>query len=78
LPEYTGRKRLLHIHHHVAGVLAQVNKRLAASGVDILAQYLSTNEDVGYVVIDIDQAVGKSALAQLCTVPATIRCHTLY
>jgi len=78
LPEHTGRKRLLHIHHNVPGVLAQVNERLSASGINISAQYLSTNEDVGYVVIDIDQAASESALAQLCTVPATIRCRTLY
>ncbi|MES2830578.1 MAG: phosphoglycerate dehydrogenase [Pseudomonadota bacterium] len=78
LPEHTGRKRLLHIHHNVPGVLAQVNEHLSASGINIAAQYLSTNEDVGYVVIDIDQAAGESALAQLCTVPATIRCRTLY
>jgi len=78
LPEHTGRKRLLHIHHNVPGVLAQVNERLAASGVNISAQYLGTNEVVGYVVIDIDQAASEEALAQLCTVPATIRCRTLY
>ena len=42
------------------------------------AQYLATNEEVGYVVIDVDPAGGRMALADLCAVPATIRCRILY
>jgi D-3-phosphoglycerate dehydrogenase len=78
LPEYTGRTRLLHIHRNVPGVLAHVNERLSAAGLNIAAQYLSTNEEVGYVVIDVDNSVSRGALAGLCEVPSTIRCRVLY
>jgi D-3-phosphoglycerate dehydrogenase len=78
LPEYTGRTRLLHIHRNVPGVLAHVNERLSAAGLNIAAQYLSTNEEVGYVVIDVDNSVSRGALAGLCDVPSTIRCRVLY
>ncbi len=78
LPEHTGRSRLLHIHKNVPGVLAHVNERLSAAGINIAAQYLSTNEEIGYVVIDVDSAGSHSALAELCAVPATIRCRVLY
>ncbi len=78
LPEHTGRSRLLHIHHNVPGVLAQVNERLSAAGINIAAQYLSTFEDLGYVVIDVDSAASQSALDQLRSVPGTIRCRILY
>jgi len=78
LPEHTGRSRLLHIHQNVPGVLAHVNEKLSAAGINIAAQYLSTNADVGYVVIDIDHVATPPALADLCTVPATIRCRILY
>ncbi len=78
LPEHTGRSRLLHIHHNVPGVLAQVNERLSAAGINITAQYLSTFEDLGYVVIDVDSAASQSALDQLRSVPGTIRCRILY
>jgi D-3-phosphoglycerate dehydrogenase / 2-oxoglutarate reductase len=78
LPEHTGRNRLLHIHRNVPGVLAQVNERLSAAGINIAAQYLSTNEEVGYVVIDVDRAASQPALGELCAVPATIRCRILY
>jgi D-3-phosphoglycerate dehydrogenase len=78
LPEHTGRNRLLHIHRNVPGVLAHVNERLSAAGINIAAQYLSTNEDVGYVVIDVDRAASQPALSELCAVPDTIRCRILY
>ncbi len=78
LPEHAGRSRLLHIHKNVPGVLAHVNEKLSAAGINIAAQYLSTNADVGYVVIDVDHAATQSGLAELCTVPATIRCRILY
>lgn len=78
LPEHTGRSRLLHIHKNVPGVLAHVNERLSAAGINIAAQYLSTSEEVGYVVIDVDSAASQSALAELRAVPATIRCRILY
>lgn len=78
LPAHTGRSRLLHIHHNVPGVLAQVNERLSAAGINIAAQYLSTFEDVGYVVIDVDSAASQSALDELRNVPGTIRCRILY
>ena len=78
LPEHTGRSRLLHIHQNVPGVLAHVNERLSAAGINIAAQYLSTFEDLGYVVIDVDSAASESALDQLRHVPGTIRCRILY
>jgi D-3-phosphoglycerate dehydrogenase len=78
LPEHTGRSRLLHIHHNVPGVLAHVNERLSAAGINIAAQYLSTREDLGYVVIDVDSAASQSALGELRRVPGTIRCRVLY
>ena len=78
LPEHTGRSRLLHIHPNVPGVLAQVNERLSAAGINIAAQYLSTFEDLGYVVIDVDSAASEAALDQLRSVPGTIRCRILY
>jgi D-3-phosphoglycerate dehydrogenase len=78
LPEHTGRCRLLHIHHNVPGVMARVNERFSSAGINIAAQYLSTNEDVGYVVIDVDSSASGVALDELSAIPATIRCRILY
>ena len=78
LPEHAGRSRLLHIHRNVPGVLARVNEKLSEAGINIAGQYLRTNDMVGYVVIDVDQATGDAALSALCAVPDTIRCRVLY
>jgi len=78
LPEHTGRCRLLHIHKNVPGVLARVNERFSAAGINIDAQYLRTNEEVGYAVIDVDTTASQVALEELCAVPDTIRCRILY
>jgi D-3-phosphoglycerate dehydrogenase len=78
LPEHTGRCRLLHIHRNIPGVMAAVNERFSQAGINIAAQYLRTNEEVGYVVIDVEADASKVALEQMCTVQGTIRCRTLY
>ncbi|NML18790.1 phosphoglycerate dehydrogenase [Azohydromonas caseinilytica] len=78
LPEHTGRCRLLHIHRNVPGVMAAVNERFSQAGINIAAQYLRTNEEVGYVVIDVEADASQVALEQLCSVEGTIRCRTLY
>jgi D-3-phosphoglycerate dehydrogenase len=78
LPEHTGRSRLLHIHRNVPGVIARVNERLSKAGINVAAQYLSTRDEVGYVVIDVDTAAPEAALADLASLPDTIRCRLLY
>ena len=80
LPEQRGRSRLLHIHRNVPGIMARVNERFSAAGINIAGQYLRTNEEVGYVVIDVDvdSAASRLALDEMCSVPGTIRCRVLY
>ena len=78
LPEHTGQCRLLHVHRNVPGVMAQVNERFSRSGINVAAQYLRTNDEVGYVVMDVDVDASAVALDELSAVPATIRCRVLY
>ncbi|WP_280152215.1 phosphoglycerate dehydrogenase [Piscinibacter sp. XHJ-5] len=78
LPEHTGRSRVLHIHRNIPGVMAQINERFSAAAINIDAQYLRTNDEVGYVVTDVDSSAESSTLADLCAIPGTIRCRVLY
>jgi D-3-phosphoglycerate dehydrogenase len=78
LPEHAGRCRLLHIHRNIPGVMAHVNERFSEAGINVAAQYLRTNDEVGYVVIDVDTDASQVALDRLCGVPGTIRCRILY
>src|SRR3546814_986714 len=54
LPGHAGSRRLLHIHRNVPGVLSQVNEVFGSHSVNIDGQYLRTDANVGYVVIDVD------------------------
>ncbi len=78
LPAHPGKHRLLHIHHNVPGVLSEVNRIFSDNHINICAQFLQTNEKVGYVVIDIDAASSDLALEKLAAVPGTIRSRVLF
>lgn len=70
--------RILHIHKNVPGVLSAINTQLSKSGINILAQYLKTNEEIGYVVLDVDAEISKKAQEMLRDVKGTIRIRLLY
>ena len=78
LPAHTGKHRLLHIHRNVPGVMSEINRILADNHVNIAAQYLQTNEAVGYVVIDMDAASSDVALEKLAQVSGTIHSRVLF
>lgn len=78
LPELKNAHRLIHIHANVPGVLASINQVLAQNQVNILGQYLKTNERVGYVITDIDKAYDKQVVNDMKQVPHTIKFRILY
>lgn len=78
LPPQEGTHRILHIHNNVPGVLSAINTTLSGHHVNILAQYLKTNEDIGYVVLDVDQELSAKAAELLREVKETIKVRMLY
>jgi D-3-phosphoglycerate dehydrogenase / 2-oxoglutarate reductase len=78
LPPQEGAHRILHIHKNVPGVLSAINSRLSGRDINIVAQYLKTNDEIGYVVLDIDKKLSKEALELLRGVKDTIRVRMLY
>ncbi|MBB63731.1 MAG: phosphoglycerate dehydrogenase [Waddliaceae bacterium] len=78
LPQQRCAQRLLHIHRNEAGILKQVNEVLANQKVNVLGQYLLTNSQLGYVVLDTEQAVPEEAIDALQAIPGTIRTRALY
>jgi D-3-phosphoglycerate dehydrogenase len=70
--------RLIHIHANVPGVLARINNVLAAHHVNILGQYLKTNELIGYVITDIDKEYDQEVIKALREVEHTIKFRVLY
>lgn len=65
--------RLLHVHQNVPGVLSSINGIFAKNNVNVLAQYLRTNEQIGYAIADVDREYKDSLLGDLRAVPHTIK-----
>lgn len=78
LPPQEGSHRILHIHNNVPGVLSAINTRLSKNNINIVGQYLKTNEDIGYVVLDVDKKLSNQALQLLREVKETIKVRLLY
>ena len=78
LPPVDGAHRILHIHNNVPGVLSAINTVMSKNKINIVGQYLKTNEEIGYVVLDVDSKLSKTALALLKEVKETIRVRLLY
>jgi D-3-phosphoglycerate dehydrogenase len=78
LPPVEGAHRILHIHNNVPGVLSAINTTLAKNNINIVGQYLKTNEEIGYVVLDVDKKLSNKAVELLKEVKATIKVRMLY
>lgn len=78
LPSLENAHRLIHIHHNMPGILAKINKVLADHDINIMGQYLKTNEAIGYVITDIDKAYDPHVIKALKDIDQTIKFRVLY
>ncbi|PWN05883.1 phosphoglycerate dehydrogenase [Rhodohalobacter mucosus] len=78
LPTQKNAHRILHIHENKPGVLSEINRILSDMNINILGQYLKTNEEIGYVVLDIDKQYDEALIEKLSGVKYTIRSRILY
>ena len=78
LPPVDHAHRILHIHNNVPGVLSAINTVMSKNKINIVGQYLKTNEEIGYVVLDVDSKLSKKAIDLLREVKQTIRVRLLY
>jgi len=78
LPKQNDAHRILHIHANKPGVLSEINKVLSDMNINILGQYLKTNEQIGYVVLDINKQYDDRLFDGLNSVNHTIKTRMLY
>lgn len=78
LPEIRNAHRLIHLHMNVPGILAKVNNILAAHSINIVGQYLKTNEHIGYVITDISREYNNEVMTEIKNIPETIHFRILY
>lgn len=77
--EHASGTRFLHLHRNVPGVLKRINEVFAARNLNIAAQYLQTDPEVGYVVVDVDGAVAEDEVRdELRAIEGTIKVRFLY
>lgn len=78
LPTLENAHRLIHIHSNVPGILARINQVLATNGINIVGQYLKTNESIGYVITDINKGYNENVIKELRAIENTIKFRVLY
>jgi len=78
LPFLHNAHRLIHIHQNEPGIMAKINQILANHEINIVGQYLKTNEKIGYVITDIDKAYSSKVIDDLKNIQGTIRFRMLY
>jgi D-3-phosphoglycerate dehydrogenase len=78
LPDHGETRRIMHIHRNEPGVLQRINRVFFKNEVNIAAQYLQTEGDVGYVVMDVEYEKVDTLMKDLRRVPATIRTRILH
>ncbi len=78
LPNFQNAHRLMHLHHNVPGILAKMNQVFAKHEINIVGQYLKTNETIGYVITDINKKYDQQMIDELKSIEDTIRFRVLY
>ena len=71
-------QRFLHIHRNEPGILKEVNYVFTSKGINIAGEYLQTDPEVGYVIIDTESCLGQEVIDELRAIKGTIRVRMLY
>jgi D-3-phosphoglycerate dehydrogenase len=78
VPPTPGSHRILNIHRNVPGVLKEINRIVSELGANVRAQALSTDADIGYLVMDTDRALSSEVKAAIEELPTSIKTRILY
>jgi D-3-phosphoglycerate dehydrogenase len=77
-PRVNNAHRLIHIHKNVPGILVQINDIFARHNINIVGEFLVTNEHIGYVITDVNKGYDQQILTDLKAIDHTIRFRLLY
>jgi D-3-phosphoglycerate dehydrogenase len=80
LPARTNGIRYMHVHRNQPGILRRINDIFATRGLNIAAEFLQTEGEIGYVVVEADSsaAASRDVLESLRRLEGTIRARLLY
>lgn len=78
LPLLRGSHRILNVHKNVPGVLRNINTLISDLGANIEGQYLATDPEIGYLIIDIDRKVSDQVKDSIAALSTSLRTRILY
>ena len=78
LPLQQNSHRFLHVHRNVSGIMAEINNVLAKFDLNIEGQYLKTNEEIGYLITDVNKNYPDEVVEALKNIPNTVKFRVLY
>ena len=78
LPTAPGTHRILNVHKNVPGVLRDINRIVSDLHANIERQYLSTDANIGYLVMDLGADVSQDVRKAVSALDANIRTRILF
>lgn len=70
--------RILNIHRNVPGVLKEITSIISDLGANIEGQYLATDPEIGYLIVDLDKSLSEKVKDKIKNLPTSIRTRILY
>ncbi|HRO66792.1 MAG TPA: phosphoglycerate dehydrogenase [Pseudobdellovibrionaceae bacterium] len=77
LPPGHGTCRILNVHKNEPGVLGEINGIVSEAGANIQAQFLATDESIGYLVMDVETKAAKKLVQEIQDLERSIRTRQL-
>ena len=80
LPARPNGTRFIHVHQNLPGMLRKINEVFSSRDINITGQFLQTDGDVGYVVVEAVDLGDRSEalLEQLRAIDGTMRARLVY
>jgi D-3-phosphoglycerate dehydrogenase len=68
----------MNVHRNEPGVLGEINSVVSKYGANILAQSLSTDPKIGYLIMDVEKAEAESLEREIAKLPRSIKTRLVY
>jgi D-3-phosphoglycerate dehydrogenase len=78
LPVKKGTSRILNVHRNEPGVLGEINTIISKAGANIEGQYLSTDDEIGYLVMDVHSDHADILAQEISKLKRSIRTRVVY
>lgn len=76
-PPGHGVSRILNIHRNEPGVLGEINGLISEAGANIQAQFLSTDDKIGFLVMDLELKAVKKLVESIAQLPRSVKTRSL-